>query len=138
MTPHPLRLHPGDDLRDALDTWARAQCVAAAFVISGIGSVSRAAIRFAGVAAPEVRVGDFELLSLAGTLSPDGAHLHATLSGADGALFGGHVAAGCRIRTTAEILVVVLENWSFAQKHDAATGYSELAVRHAARGRERR
>jgi len=45
----PLRLTPGQDLREALEAAVRAQGCQAAFVLSGIGSLVDARIRFAGL-----------------------------------------------------------------------------------------
>jgi uncharacterized protein len=128
MISRPLRLAPGDDLRARFEALVREEGIAAAFVVCGIGSLSRAAIRFAGAAHPEFREGDFEIVSLAGSVSPSGAHLHAALADASGRVFGGHVALGCRVRTTAEVLLVELPGWTFARRRDAATGYPELVV----------
>ena len=128
MTPLPVRLQPGDDLRERLEALVQEQHVTAAFVLSGIGSLARVAIRHAGAARPEVREGDFEIIALAGSLSADGAHLHMAIADADGRVEGGHVAVGCRVRTTAEILLALLPGWTFARRRDSATGYPELVI----------
>ena len=125
----PIRLNPGADLRAALSTALSAFHGEAAFVVSGIGSLCEARIRFAGREDVHCVVGDLELLSLSGTLGAGGPHLHASLSDADGRVFGGHVAPGCIVRTTAEILLAVLDDVRFTREHDAATGYAELVVR---------
>ncbi|MCK9684643.1 PPC domain-containing DNA-binding protein [Scleromatobacter humisilvae] len=125
----PLRLNPGADLRAALSTALSAFHGEAAFVVSGIGSLCEARIRFAGREDVHCVVGDLELLSLSGTLGAGGPHLHASLADADGRVFGGHVAPGCIVRTTAEILLAVLDELRFTREHDAATGYAELVVR---------
>jgi predicted DNA-binding protein with PD1-like motif len=125
----PLRLSPGDDLRAALSDAVAAQGVEAAFVVAGIGSLREANLRFAGRDTLQHTVGDLEILTLSGTLGTGGAHLHASLSDADGRVFGGHVAPGCIVRTTAEILLAVLDDVRFAREPDAATGYAELAIR---------
>ena len=124
----PLRLHPGDDLRGALEAAAKAAGWEAAFVIAGIGSLVDARLRLAG--ATEIRQwpGDSEVLSLSGSLSPDGAHLHAALSLPDGRVVGGHVVPGNRVRTTAEVLVLPLPGWRFRRVADPATGWAELDV----------
>jgi len=127
-TPLPLRLQPGDDLRARIEAVVREQGIGAGFVVCGIGSLSRTAIRFAGATQTELHDGDVEIVSLAGTVSRDGAHLHATLADASGRVFGGHVALGCRVRTTAEILVMVLPGWTFSRRRDAATGHPELVI----------
>src|ERR1700761_3206520 len=97
-----LRLNPGDDLRAALDHAFHTRDLSAAFVIQGIGSLSVARLRHAGrTDAAELR-GDFEILTLAGSLSANGPHLHMSISDADGHVSGGHVVAGCIVRTTVE------------------------------------
>jgi predicted DNA-binding protein with PD1-like motif len=125
----PLRLSPGDDLRAALDAALAATGAQAAFVVAGIGSLREARLRLAGRDEPRHLVGDLEILTLAGTLGPDGSHLHASLADADGQVLGGHVAPGCIVRTTAEILLALLDDVRFAREPDAATGYAELAIR---------
>jgi uncharacterized protein len=124
-----LRLNPGDDLRASLDLALKQGGGEAAFVVSGIGSLRGAGIRFAGAENATRIEGDLEILTLAGSLSPDGSHLHVSVSDADGRVFGGHAAPGCTVRTTAEILVAWLPQWHFARTHDTATGYAELAPR---------
>ncbi len=105
----------------------------AAFVLSGIGSLSTAGLRFAGADQPERLTGDMEILSLSGTVACDGtkssSHLHMALSTSTGQVLGGHVASGCVVRTTAEVLLALLPEWELAREPDAATGYDELVVR---------
>lgn len=125
----PLRLCPGDDLRVALEAAQAAHGLQAAFVVSGIGSLREARLRFAGQDALQHVVGDLEILTLAGTLGTGGSHLHASLADARGRVFGGHVAPGCIVRTTAELLLVVLDDVAFTREPDALTGYAELVIR---------
>ncbi len=127
----PLRLNPDDDLRGALETAAQIHGLSAAFVISGIGSLRVAALRLAGAPDATVLQGDLEILTFAGTLSADGAHLHMSVADAAGRVTGGHVLRGCVVRTTAEVLLADLPDWRFARAPDAATGYAELVI-HAA------
>jgi predicted DNA-binding protein with PD1-like motif len=130
MKPFPLRLVPGQDLRAALEAALCAQDgVNAAFVLQGIGSLSVAQLRLAGASqATELR-GDLEILTLAGSISRDGAHLHMALADAQGRVLGGHVASGCLVRTTAEVLIALLPGHRFLREPDVASGYSELVVR---------
>jgi predicted DNA-binding protein with PD1-like motif len=129
----PIRLTPGQDLRLALEVAVQSQNSRAAFVLSGIGSLSTAELRFAGVDQPELLTGEMEILSLSGTVAFDGvkssSHLHMALSTSTGQVLGGHVAAGCIVRTTAEVLLALLPEWQFAREPDAATGFDELVVR---------
>jgi predicted DNA-binding protein with PD1-like motif len=125
----PVRLPPGVDLRQALDALAAEQPSASAFVVAGIGSLVEARLRYAGEA-DETRIeGPLEILSLVGTLSAGGSHLHMAVSDAAGRVYGGHVGRGNIVRTTAEVLLVSLPDWSLTRAHDPATGFSELLVR---------
>jgi hypothetical protein len=129
MQAHPLRLSPGDDLRVAIEDALRQRKLQAAFVIQGIGSLDIAALRFAGAEAPTEIRGDLEILTLAGSVSLDGAHLHMLIADARGQVFGGHVAPGCRVRTTAELLLVSVPGYSFVRELDPRTGFMELQIR---------
>ena len=124
----PLRITPGEDLRRALEGALATRGVDAAFVISGIGSLRQARLRLAGKAEPVALEGDLEILTLAGTLSGDGAHLHMSVADAEGRVTGGHVAYGCGVRTTAEVLLVLLPEWSFTRELDPDTGFRELVL----------
>lgn len=130
----PVRLTPGQDLRPALEAAVQAQNCRAAFVLSGIGSLSTAGIRLAGAAQPTRLTESMEILTLSGTvaLADDGktsSHMHMAISTATGQVLGGHVAPGCLVLTTAEVLLALLPDWQFTRELDAATGYDELVIR---------
>ena len=124
----PLRLTPGDDLRQALETWMGEQQEQAGCLISAVGSLSLAKLRLAGATQATAIQGELEILSLSGTLSPDGAHLHVAVAGSSGAVIGGHLCAGSLVRTTAELVIGLLPDWQFSRELDPATGYPELRI----------
>lgn len=123
----PLRLSPGADLRRA----AEEAGVGSAFVISGIGSLVDVQLRFAGASEATQLHGDFEMLSLSGTITADGAHLHMAVADAGGRVYGGHVVYGNTVRTTAELLLALTPDFHLSRALDAATGYAELVVQPA-------
>jgi predicted DNA-binding protein with PD1-like motif len=125
----PLRLTPGQDLRTALEQILVERNLSAAYVLQGIGSLSAANLRYAGANQTTNLQGDLEMLTLAGSLSQNGVHLHISLSDAQGNVIGGHVSGGCIIRTTAEILIAVLPEYRFTRESDLDTGFSELVIR---------
>jgi predicted DNA-binding protein with PD1-like motif len=125
----PLRLSPGADLRASLEDAVSSRSYAAAFVVSGIGSLRDARLRLAGAREPELIRGDLEILTLAGTVASNGSHLHMSVADSGGRVMGGHVAHGCTVRTTAEVLLLLLPDWSLAREPDPATGFAELVVR---------
>jgi len=124
----PLRLLPGADLRAALEAEIAARSHSASFVISGIGSLSEARLRLAGAGEPDNLRRDLEILTLNGTVAGNGSHLHMSVADSSGRVIGGHVPHGCIVRTTAEVLHLVLSDWSFARELDPATGFSELVA----------
>ena len=133
LRPFPVRLHPGDDLRRALEAVVAAEGASAAFVLSGIGSLRPAEIRLAG-AETMLRIdADTELLTLAGSIAANGSHLHMSVSDPHGRVVGGHVGYGCTVRTTAEVLLLLLPEWRFSRAPDPATGWAELFIERAAR-----
>jgi len=128
-----IRLSPGDDLRGALEAaWAAlsaAHGVQAGCVVSAVGSLHDAVLRYAAEPGGTRIAGPLELLTLAGTFSADGPHLHASVSRADGTVLGGHLLPGCTVRTTAEVVLALLPGWRFGRALDARTGYAELVAR---------
>jgi predicted DNA-binding protein with PD1-like motif len=131
LQPYPVRLLPGDDLRRALEDHLAAQGQTAAFVLAGVGSLRPALVRLAGAEAALDLDDDLELLTLSGTVSSRGSHLHLSVADASGRVIGGHVAYGCIVRTTAEVLLALLPGWDFSRELDVRTGWSELVIRRA-------
>ena len=125
----PLRLQPGDDLRQALETWMGEQQEQAGCVISAVGSLSVIQLRLAGAADATTIHGELEILSLSGTLSADGAHLHIAIADSSGAVIGGHLCAGSLVRTTIELVISLLPEWRFSRELDPATGCAELEIK---------
>lgn len=121
-----LRLRPHDDLFASLRAFAKRQGLEAAFVASCAGSATRASVRYANQPAASVREGHFEIVSLSGTLTGDGGHLHVAFADSTGAAFGGHLMDGTTIYTTAEIVLGELADVAFTREPDSTYGYREL------------
>ena len=130
-THHALRLRPGQDLRQELAAFAKTQQLSAAWIVTAVGSLTDCHLRFAGRDRGFRASGPFELVSLTGTLSPDGPHLHACLSDGDGQTIGGHLLDGTLVYTTCEIVVGATSAFAFTRELDPASGYAELVVRPA-------
>jgi uncharacterized protein len=129
MKSHPVRLKPGGDLKAALDHLTHIHRWRAAAIISAVGSLSQAAIRFANRDEISILPGPFEIVALSGTLSGSGSHLHIAVSDRDGKMTGGHLKEGSRIYTTAEIVIVILDDWKFSRELDPESGYLELVIK---------
>ncbi|MES3023672.1 MAG: PPC domain-containing DNA-binding protein [Pseudomonadota bacterium] len=125
----PIRLHPGDDLRHALVQLVAGRGAGPAFVVSGIGSLVDARLRFAGEAAETIIPGPLEIISISGSVTLAGAHLHIAVSDCKGQVVGGHVGFGTIVRTTVEAVLVFLPEWNMTRELDPATGFDELLIR---------
>lgn len=123
-----LRLMPGDDLAAGLDTARAALDAPAAAVVTCVGSLTAAALRFADRPGATTVPGPLEIVALTGTLDPGGHHLHASVSDATGRVTGGHVLPGCTIRTTAEIVLLTLDELAFDRAPCDRSGYRELTI----------
>ena len=69
----------------------------------------------------------FEVVSLVGTLSPDGLHLHASLGDEEGEVRGGHLVRAI-VHTTAEIVIGDAPALVFSRDLDPRTGFKELVI----------
>ena len=124
-----LRLRPGDDLRQQLTAFAQQNHMLAGTMITCVGSLTVATLRLANQESATVYKGHFEIVSLVGTLSTNGSHLHLAVADSTGRTIGGHLLDGCRVYTTAEIVLGELPQLEFRRETDATFGYQELVVR---------
>jgi predicted DNA-binding protein with PD1-like motif len=127
-----FRLTPGTDLLEAIERLTREHGLRAGCILSGVGSLTRARLRMPGLIGEEEVFKTFEepveIVSLAGTLCPDGVHVHIALARRDASYVGGHLAAGCIVNTTVELVIGELPDVEFRRPLDPATGYDELSV----------
>lgn len=112
-----------------LDRLAWEQGWRAACVLTCVGSLTRAHIRFADSAKVSEVKGPLEIISLAGTIASfGGSHLHIAVADRNGNVVAGHAKEGCIIRTTAEIVIGILDGYTFHREIDPDTGFPELVV----------
>lgn len=123
-----FRLLPGQDLKKELVSFTKINNISAGFIVTCVGSLTRATLRLANETIIKDFETKFEIVSLVGTLSQDGVHLHISLSDDTGKTIGGHLMENCVIYSTAEIVIGELEDVIFSRKADAATGFRELFV----------
>jgi predicted DNA-binding protein with PD1-like motif len=128
MRTYALRLRPGDDLRQQLLAFVAQHHLKAATVLTCVGSLTTATLRLANQSGPTVYQGHFEIVSLVGTLSVNGSHLHLAFADSTGRTVGGHLLDGNRIYTTAELVLGVLDDVDFRRETDPVSTYQELVV----------
>ncbi len=123
-----LRLLPGEDLLASLDACVAKNEIKAGWIAGVVGSLSRAALRFAAQPGSTQLAGAFEIIALSGTLDAEGGHLHLSVADAQGMMRGGHVMPGCIVRTTCELVIGVLEGIAFQREPCSVSSYNELVI----------
>ena len=123
-----IRLHPGQDLKIELDRLIDKHNVEAACILTCVGSLTTAILRFANQETSEKFNGHFEIVSLTGVLSKHGSHYHIAIADERGTTYGAHLMDGCKVYTTAEIVIGIISDCTFLRTFDPETGYPELEV----------
>jgi len=128
MENYTFRLRPGQDLLDDIDAFVMENHIEAGCILSGVGSLKHVILRFANRKVYDEFDGYFEIVSMTGTVSMHGSHLHIAISDGDGVTIGGHLVSGCKIYTTAEIVIAVFPDVVYKREHAEDSGYAELKV----------
>ena len=128
MENYTFRLTPGQDLLDSIDAFVMQKQIEAGCVLSGVGSLTHVVLRFANREGYNEYDGFFEIVSVTGTVSIHGSHLHISISDGDGVTIGGHLVAGCKIYTTAEIVLASFPDAVYKREFAEDSGYDELKV----------
>lgn len=123
-----FRLIPGEDLRKCIEAMVKEKNIAAGWINTCVGSLADYAIRFANQQEGIHGSGHFEIVSLTGTVSVNGSHLHISISDMTGKTIGGHLLEGCIIYTTAEIVIGSTTAYEFKRTKDGTTEWEELQV----------
>ena len=123
------RLKPDQDLKASLKDFVEQNNIQSGFILTTVGSLKQATLRFASQDNYQTFNERFELVSLVGTLSIHGIHLHIAISDRNGKTIGGHLVDGCIIYTTAEIVIGTSEQFIFQRTVEEKTGYKELEIK---------
>lgn len=123
-----LRLLPGADLRLSIENFTAEHKIQAGWIVSCAGSLTEYSIRFANQPTASFGSGYFEIVSLSGTVSLNGLHLHICISDSTGKTIGGHLMGGCKIYTTAEIVLVESGKYIFMREKDGSSSREELQI----------
>lgn len=128
ITAHAFRLKPGQDLKAAIQELVNRKQIKAGWISTCVGSLTNYKIRFANQTNGSVDSGHFEIVSLTGTVSVNGSHLHISISDSTGKTTGGHLLEGCTVYTTAEIVILSSNELVFKREKDGTTAWEELQV----------
>jgi uncharacterized protein len=128
MRNYTFRLSPGQDLFNAIEMFVKEKKIEAGCVLSGVGSLTQVILRFANQELHDENSGHFEIVSITGTVSIHGSHIHISVSDEQGRTTGGHLVSGCKIYTTAEIVIAVFDEVVYKREFAEDSGYDELVV----------
>ena len=128
MRNYTFRLTPGQDLFNSIEMFVRERKIEAGCVLSGVGSLTDAVLRFADREEHAKMAGHFEIVSITGTVSIHGSHLHISIADEHGRTTGGHLVPGCLIYTTAEMVIAAFEDVVYKREYADDSGYEELKV----------
>ena len=129
MKTYALRLTLGDDLKQSIEKYFEEKNTTAGVILTCVGSVYQLKVRLPDGRSEYLLRENLEIVSLVGTYSKDGAHLHISCSDIDGKVVGGHLKDGTLINTTAELVLGELTELEFSREFDDETGYDELIVK---------
>lgn len=129
VTAHAIRLKPGQLLKEEIQNYVNAKHIKAGWISTCAGSLTQYNIRFANQPGTDTATGYFEIVSLTGTVSVNGSHLHIAVSDSTGKTIGGHLAENNIIYTTAEIVILSSNQMEFTREKDGTTPWEELQVK---------
>jgi uncharacterized protein len=126
---HAFRLKPGQDLKKEMEAYVLQHKIEAGWVMTCVGSLTQYHLRFANQPNGIKDNGHFEIVSLTGTVSINGNHLHMSVSDSTGRTIGGHLLDSNFIYTTAEIVIGEGRQLVFTREKDGTTEWEELQVK---------
>ena len=128
MKIHAFRLTKGMDLKKSIEDYVVEKKIKSCVILSGVGCLYKVALRTADGVTVKTIDKDYEIVSITGTLSMDGCHLHISLSDEELNVIGGHLKNDCLVNVTAEIVLAEFEKFEFGREFDGNTGYEELTI----------
>lgn len=126
---HAFRLKPGQDLKKEIDAFVQKEKIEAGWIMTCVGSLTQWNIRFANQPEEAKDTGHFEIVSLVGTVSINGSHLHLSISDSTGKTIGGHLLDENIVYNTAEIVIGEGKQLIFTREKDGSTPWEELQVK---------
>ena len=125
---HIFRLTKGMDLKKSIVEYCKENNIKAGIICACVGCCYEIYFRLAGGKDFYHKIGDHEIVSMTGTISEDGVHIHVSFADEAGKVIGGHLSEGCFVNTTAEIAIIEVDNYKLIREFDEETGYKELVI----------
>lgn len=125
---HIFRLTNGQDLKKSIVEYCENNNIKAGIIGACVGCCYEIHFRLAGGKDFFHKVEDYEIVSMTGTISENGVHIHVSFADVNGNLVGGHLSDGCLVGSTAEIAIIEVDNYKLTREFDEETGYKELVI----------
>ena len=123
-----FRLHRGDDLKQSILEFCRMNNINSGIIACAVGCCSKVKFRLAGAESFYEDESDYEIVSIMGTISKDGVHIHISFADDTGKVVGGHLTEGCIINTTCEVSIIKSDKYKLSREYDEETCYKELVI----------
>lgn len=141
------RLEPGADLKESLVKIAKEHEISCGFITTICGSLEQARLRLpskektdrivydrsSGEIIKNTQVYDIleiekilEINAAEGTISKNHIHIHLNLNDEQGKTIGGHLLEGCKVFTTIELAILIVDDISMDRKFDNKTKHKEV------------
>lgn len=106
--------------------------IRAGFIVTCVAGLKYATLRMADALPSQQDIrrfeGPLEVVSLVGTVSIHGLHLHMAVSDKEGKTFGGHLKPDSPVHLTAEVVIGEDAASVYTRELDENTGFTELVV----------
>lgn len=109
--------------------YVKSNNIQAGWIASCAGSLTHYNIRFANQPNGSKGEGHFEIVSLSGSVSANGSHIHISISDSTGKTIGGHLLDSNIVYTTAEIILQQDDSFVFTREKDGTTPWEELQIK---------
>lgn len=123
-----FRLHRSDDLKQSILEFCRMNNINSGIIACAVGCCSKVKFRLAGAESFYEDERDYEIVSIMGTISKDGVHIHISFADDTGKVVGGHLTEGCIINTTCEVSIIKSDKYKLSREYDEETCYKELVI----------
>ena len=131
-----FRLTKGMDLKKSIEQYVVDKKIKSGVILSAVGCLYQVCLRTADGVTVKTINEDHEIVSVTGTLSMDGCHIHVSLSDKNLQTIGGHLKDNCLVNVTAEIVLAEFDDFEFTREFDESTGYKELVIKEMQNGRD--
>lgn len=133
MQEHILKLLPGEDFIMSVFQYCKKHNIEGAYIGTCVGSFKRVVFRKGYDQTLFTLDGPFEIVSMEGTLSNKGMHIHTAVSDRNFKVYGGHIVSGTIVEHTAELIIIELSEHQLSRSKSNISGFKELQIQESSK-----